>query len=558
MASIFDLLTLQDCQSAVATRTLSIEEQQSRNLYEGDHWLNGFGWLGQLPPPGTEGRDTMIDAIKSTLVSENVIAEVTHRHRSGILGREPKWAFVPRRPMEDDEEPTAEETTLIKEVEAAITAWWDIRGGLDILQRALVGSLLEEYAPLRLFVPSGLRDGAGQVTAKDPETALTDFVYLDVLRPGEAGVFTDDYTRRQVGIYVYPQAPAENKPSLPGSHSSSTDVVAEVTYLDDDSKLTQVKIIGRDGTVDEARPLMHLNGHLMINELRREPLITPQLRRQQMSLNLTLTQMLRNVNLAGSLERILINLMPPGKWVSSVDGTPWVDGTSAGEKVFVKEALPVGAGVSAFLRGIETKNEDGEVTGVTSGTVNYRDPVPVTTFVETRDLVYASMLNQVDQKHALISGDAAATGESRKQARAEFEGSLDYSKGALDKVGRWLCETLAALAALICNQAGRYDGLRCEFAAIVDSGPLAADERRVFAEENEKGLASLPTTLSRLGVDDVQAELALIQADQAAAEEKAARMMDIMAANADDGEEEDDGTLDDNTDPQNRRPRAVA
>ena len=70
------------------------------------------------------------------------------------------------------------------------------------------------------------------------------------------------------------------------------------------------------------------------------------------------------------------------------------------------------------------RDKDGNVTGYSNGTVNYRDPVPVDTFTQTRQEFRAAILAGVAQTHALISGDATASGESRKQARAEFEASL--------------------------------------------------------------------------------------------------------------------------------------
>jgi hypothetical protein len=102
--------------------------------------------------------------------------------------------------------------------------------------------------------------------------------------------------------------------------------------------------------------------------------------------------------------------------------------------------------------------------------------VPVDTFTETDDAFTASMLELAHQLHVLIGKDATASGESRKQARAEFAASLETSKAAVDEVGRWLLETVLALAAAIAGVPGHYESLRCEFGCMVDAGPLTADE----------------------------------------------------------------------------------
>jgi hypothetical protein len=93
-----------------------------------------------------------------------------------------------------------------------------------------------------------------------------------------------------------------------------------------------------------------------MRDLAREALVTPQIRQLQKALNLDLTQMTRNVNLAGSRDRIMVNIQPPGRRVDAA-GQPWVEGVSTGTPTFVREALPVGAGASAFLHGTRSSTK---------------------------------------------------------------------------------------------------------------------------------------------------------------------------------------------------------
>lgn len=523
MPSPFETLTLEQSQKLIESRAPSEGAKEARDFYAGEMWRDGEGWIGQRPPASSPQYQAQMDAIAAAQVGENVIAEVIGRHRAGVLGREPRWGFVPRRDIPDGEEPTAEEQALMGEADAALTGWWDRRKPLKALQSALATALLAERAPLRLFVPAGLRGEDGTipapVAAADAEgnprlAAALDLLFLDTPAPETAGVFTDDATRREAGLFGF----SRYKDGIPGlPPEGQGEACAELSFVGDEGA-TIIRVIGKE-SIEDSDPLP-LGGRLPLYDLAREALITPQVRQGQKAINLALTQMVRNVNLAGSLERIFINAAPPGRVVNKRTGEPWKKGDPEADRQFVGEALPVGAGVSAFLKGAEIRDKQDNLTGYANATVNYRDPVPVDTFTATRQEFRAAILDQVAQKHALITGDAMASAVSRKQARAEFEASLELTKTALDDAGRWLLETLLALAAIFAGQAGRYDSLRCEFGATIDAGPLSADDRQQIVAEYQAELLSRETTLSRLDVDDVEAEIARIEAEGTARDER--------------------------------------
>jgi hypothetical protein len=547
LPAIFDMLTLQDATKLVATADkLGPGDREALDFYRGDHWRGGLAWPGQKPPPGEQYQAQMA-AIAAGFVSKNVTREVVQRHRAGVLGKEPRWSFVPRRDLGKDDQgqpnpPTAEEQARIGEAEAALTAWWDRRKLLASLQQALDTALLIRRAPLRLLIPGGLRDANGQLALPtgtveaDRLAAALDALYLDGpsldedkpgLAPDACGTFTDDATRREVGIFAYKQAPADKPFAALLTDTTGGTEAAELTYLNDDGTTT-LRVLTASGEPQEAAPLP-LGGRILIHELRREALITAQVRQGQKSLNLALTQMVRNVNLAGSLERIFVNVKPPGRTVDEA-GDPWVEGRSTGEPTFIPESLPTGAAVSAFLRGVEVRDANGELTGYANGTVNYRDPVPVGTFTETDGAFTAGILEETSQLHVLIGKDAQASGEARKQARAEFANSLKASKATVDDSGRWVLETALALAAVIAGTPGRFDDLRCDFGAVIDAGPLTADERAEIVAEFAAGLSSKETTLSSLGVDDTGAEMARIAAEDEAKQARAAELAKQQAA----------------------------
>ena len=175
--------------------------------------------------------------------------------------------------------------------------------------------------------------------------------------------------------------------------------------------------------------------------------------------------------------------------------------------------LKTGAGTTNVLAGLPVSDASGRVTGYATPTVMYRDPVPVTTFNDTADAAYQGMLEEVHQLHAAIAGDATASGESRRQARADFEASLGATISEVEAAGRWLLETALAMAAAFANQPGRFDSLRATFTCRVDSGPISADEQDQTRQNVEAGLLSKETGMVRIGVDDTDAEKTKIAAE---------------------------------------------
>lgn len=506
MPAQFDTLTLDDARKLLARRALDAGAREALDFYAGDHWRDGDGWIGQQPPQ--EVRDKVMAQIAAGFVSQNVSGEVVNRHRNGILGREPRWGFVPRRALADGEEPNDAERALMVEADAALTEWWDKRKPFQLAQRAVARVLAVERAVLRLYVPIGRAEG-GRVAAADLATAL-DAIFPDLPEPGAAGVIEDAETGREVAFCASTIADADRIGPAPAGGGNGERI--ELCYLDD-AGATVLRVLG--GPAEESAAPLPLGGRLLSYELARDPLITPQVRQLQKALNLDLTQMMRNVNLAGSLERFILNAQRPGHWVDMAGATITQQQAATTEGArFVPEPLPTGAGVSAWLSGLTTTNEQTGQPVIANPSVQWRDPVPVGTFTDTQAALYQAILAECDQLHALISKDATASGESRKQARAEFATSLLLTKAVADAALRWLLETALALAATFVGSPDRFAELRCEVGCLVDAGPLSSDERDAIMAQHEKGLLSAETAMAQLGVEDTDAELARIRAER--------------------------------------------
>lgn len=479
---------------------------------KGDHYQKSKGYIGAKPLAGTAGYSQTMAQIEAGFVSENVIKEVVDRHISGVLGREPLWGFLPF----DAPSPEAEkrrsrfsklfnivrttiqkatgssEDKLAQEADEALTsAWWNTKKVRKTVKKAVRTALLEERVVIRFFFPNGLiAANGGQIPIqRDLANALT-IPQLDVLTADKAGVFVDDDTQQEFGVHIYKV----------GEESA-----ASLTYVE--NGLTILKIM-----VDKQADQLYsfeLGGRLLMYEIQRDALITEQIRSLQKSLNLTRTMMVRNINLAGSLERTIMNAERPTVKTRITDPTE-----AAGYREEIKESdYHVGSGATMFLTGMLVRNDSGEIINRANPNISFRDPVETDTFINTRDDLYAAMLSGSFQRFALISGDATAAGRSRVEARAEFASSLGDSKDPIDDLGRWLLETELRLGALICNRTKDFLPLRCDFNAIVETGPITPEERKANRADVAVGLLSKETAMSENGIDDTDAELARIQED---------------------------------------------
>lgn len=508
MPNPFDDYDLKKATEVVSGR---FDAQAAINLafYNGDHFQGGEGWIGPRRTLDDALYQASMKEIERGFISHNVIAEVTSRHVSGVLGRELHWAFTVKRELESvqvtdpvtgelvmrEGEPTDEEKALIAEAEAALVAWWDKREIPEILQNMLAGALNIKRAPLRLHVPPGLRDQSGNLPPGDLAACL-DMIWLQHLGTDEdtlnqqvpsATVYTDKNTRRDVGIFTYKDADKD---------------AAELSYVGDDGQ-TVLRIIGAEGA-ESAPLLLPLGGRLTLYELTRSCLITPQIVSQQKALNMAMSMKQRNAVMGGFLERVLLNVKWPSKTTTNADGST------------TETPLPlnVGPGTTNSFQGAEFTDENGNVR-VANPSISYRDPVSPLTFIQTEDSIYLSMLQEAQQLHYALAGDAVVSGESRKQARDAFHKDLQFSAGKVEAAARWALETVLAMASFFANQPGRFEVLRAMVQAHVDSGPISAEEMTVAADMYDRGVWAKETAQSETGIEDVDAENARIDQEQA-------------------------------------------
>jgi hypothetical protein len=517
----FESLTLDDLKakllkvSPVLDASTGFDAEANRLYYLGDHWQTGRAWAGPSVDKADNDSAVVLAKIQTQFTSANKIAEVVDRHVDGVLGREVSWMLesagaaaqdtpAEEEPEEDGDQPPAEKPEpkkdpLVSEAEELLTAWWDKRGMTQLMKDACAQVLHSQKANLRLYIPNGLLEDDGTLPVVSDLSEAMDLLYVDVPALESAGMVEDKSTKQRAGIYTWKD-----------EEDNGTDWV-EITYLVDDpadmkKKLTVLRVFQADSKDGPATIMLDLAGNLLMHEIKvPRPMVTAQMRSLQAQYNKSLTMMGHNSDMAGFLERTILNGELPGTWE--------LDKTAPGGKRFKPDPVRMGARTVNFIKGIEVDagNEGGKT--VVTPSIVYRDPVPVTTFVDTFTAYYAAILEEAKQTHVLLSKDAGASGESRLQARQDFLKSLNDTKPLLDEAVRWLLTTVLELACHVGKQVGRFRSLRPVSQIKPDAGPLTLEERKQISDDYKAGLRSRESTMALLGVDDVDAEIKRIDAE---------------------------------------------
>jgi hypothetical protein len=499
----FDPERLQKLRNRISSRKTKLEADHATNkqhtghletvrkMLAGDHWLEGAGWTGPQPTESDKAAE-VLRLIERVFVSRNLIGEVCIRHRDAVAGDEGAWDFTVRRELGvtfgEDNTPTPEKTTeaedaLITEANAAMTAWWDSSGVWAEIQDAVLNLVAQGRGVIRLYIPREetveQSDGSFIVPKADLETVIKS-IYVVSADPESAGEVRSDERVRQGAFFTF-------KDDL-----SSADR-REYQYVD---KKEGVTYIGLETGSEFDSIGYKIGGNLLIFEMVAPMLVSPQVVSQQKNINKYYTMMSRNNDVAGFVERTILNAQMPGAYTKN----------DKGEEIFVPGRYTAGAGITNFVAPYSYENPDGTKSYIPSS-IDFRDPVPVTTFTESIASTKHALYDEVKQSHILISGDATASGRSREQATNDFRTSLRPTVTQLEACLRWMLETTLRLASVLAGTPGKFDALRPNVQArIIVTQPSAADID-VDIKLVDKGLMSRENAMTRSGrVQDTAAE----------------------------------------------------
>jgi len=510
MPTPFDNLGLKKA-NEIVNRGITPLVKRNRMFMEGDHFQGGDGWMGPTPHPGEPGGARAMMLIERGFVSKNVIAEITERHSSGVVGREPAWGMAWKKPLPPLALNAAEEEreaweALDKErsdVEEWLTEWVDSRGAHELIQQVVTDLLWSGRSALRLYIPSGyLKEKDGETFAEAPDIpSALEMIWPDHPQIENARIFEDPDTKRRVSIFIYTKY--DDPVSQKGGRT-----YAELTYLDEDREFTIVRTISNN--TDTSYPIP-MGGRLLMHEMERPLLVSTQIQQAQRALNLALSNIPRTVVTAGYLRETLLNAQMPGDWVDEQGNPTNPDENPAA--TFRPAPYVTGPNHSNFVQGITYTDEEGK-THITTPSIHEGTPVPATSSIDAKNNHYSDILDEADQLHVLMGDKATASGKSRLDARIDFLASLMITQPRVEALGRWLIESVLALAEAVSGQPGKYsDRMRGVYRCRLNSGALAAEEQIQLVERVEKGLLPKEWAMEMMGVDDVDAALELIEGE---------------------------------------------
>jgi hypothetical protein len=504
------------------------------SMYEGDHWLSGAGYIGAPPDPEDRNAPKLWGRLRRSFASYNAVKEVTDRLAGCIFGQIPDYGLTVRRmrkqipkkvsdpafiapvdnptapaPLIDDPEGatepealTPDEQARILEAVAALEVFYSSRKTLRFLKRLFRRRLLQGRAYLRLTIPPKFRDTGGRVPpARDLNEAVQRIFFTEPTID-DAVHLTDEESRDELSITRYKRgkvevfelcfnddagrsyiATVEREMSAPAPDFP----VRGVAGLLPASPLAVQILAEEDGRLlsnipdEQISDPLELNGRLTVFEMAGDPLITEQIRSQNFSLNLNLTMSNHVTVESGFRELATTNVELETEFVP--------DPTAPGGRREVPKRLKRGAGAHLNFVGVTLEDAQGNET-LAPTSVQAFDPVSIDNFDKGQTMFRRNILAEAHQLWALITGDAAPSGESRIQAMADFVIlALDYQDECED-AGTWLTETVLNMAAVLMGKPGRFADLRANFKTRLYLGKLTAEEKQLLMTEVDKRLRS--------------------------------------------------------------------
>lgn len=500
--------------------------QENRLYIKGDHWQEGKQWVGPMIDVQDDPHmyQVLRKGIEKEFSPQNVIKETSGRVIDALLGRPSTWKIVPKSVQNVKEyQAEGQEKKEIDLLDAMFIEWYDKREVHQKFREFLKDGLVSQEAIFRYFIPrSSIDEETGEFELEFVEgTREVDInklalkLYLDVPKREDAEVYVDSSTMDELGIYRY----FKKKNELKDEETEYVETVF-IDELEDGTKETVLLLLTSEPTPEElaeapdnpeyynekdeteviAEMRMNLGGRITMYKRDIPVLVTEPVKRLQNQLNKTLTMLGHNLNEAGFLQEIFLNAQMPGHFEEEDIGN--------GRKIkrFVPDPIKRGSGYALFLQGLEQQKEADGTKSYTTPSVYTRQPVDVSTFEKGEYVYYRSILREVRQLHALITGDAAPSGESRKQALHDFAISLYEYSVHIERAGRWLFETLLAMIEHFAGEPGKYTNkYRIEFTPVIDPGPMSAEDKKFVLDAIAQGVWTLEDGRIKLGDNDPQA-----------------------------------------------------
>ncbi len=442
-------------------------------------------WTGPKPAGGEPQMETITKQIEEGYISNNLIKECVDRNVAAMIGLMPHW-FLYTGSDEASKPDSEERSPQIIEAEKILQTWIT-----QMLKHIAMQDGDDDANPLTMAVTQMLVTGRGYLRLYRPKryknltnAKLYQKIRLHCPPLGSVRVDRDDDGEIEQIAYTYKGG-------------------TEIQSLDPETgKLTFTVTYSGDRNNEQSPPESwesDFGGRWTIYELRSPSIINKDIKRMQNAINKALTMLGRNLDLAGFLERVITNAQSPGEWVD--------DPNRPGKQRFIpdKRGLQMGAGKTTFLSGIKLSDNSYTTPGVT-----YRDPIDISTFVSSVGLFAARLYLAFNQGHILASGDGAISGISRVQLRQDANLTLDRPAPVIENAFANILEVVLRFVEPV-----KYNDTFATVKLRKGINYITPEETAETRTNYQARLISRTTAMSALGIEDPDAEAALIDEEMA-------------------------------------------
>lgn len=430
---------------------------ENLDYYLGEHFAH---WVGPTVSATDPDYSAKMAHLERVFQSANLIQECCNNWRDGLLGEPFAWHLKTASGDRADPEADAGASAA----EQALQRWLDWVEQ-QALQADPAASNFQQASPWAEFALS---------------LAVLGRANLRLWQPGRFAQDADPLHR------IHLHAPRDGSVAVTRGNDGFIDKIS-YSYAQEQETQTQdeqgrILVTDAGGLPLEGIPPIDTGGRWLIQHSWMPSLLTPSVKALQNAINHALTMMLRNNELSGFREKVFANAEFP-------------------------EGVSRGPGLDLYVYGVPTG--DSTNPSYTNPSVFESEPVANSSLIESLNAWRSLLYREFSQGHLLTDSDAGLSGESRIQQRMAFELSL---RGAAIRIE----SAIAAVLNIVLRILG-YEGYEAVVELRISTGKLSAEEQKAVIDQYNAKLLATTSAMSRLGVKDPDAEVALIEAEMATA-----------------------------------------
>ena len=453
---------------------------QNIELYAGAHFNQ---WIGPiLDKEKYQDADEVMDAVERVFQSHNLVKECVDRHVDSLIGNPPIYFFTDLEGNRKNDEASNEADIYMQRIlnnwdTQATETETDLDDAFDPhpIVRALTLLLLTGTAYLRLWTPD--------IFANSPNPAQRVALHC----PSNDAIVIERHTGGFMKAVKY-------------RYVDEGIELTEYQFIDPLTNETVFQTLDTQGNLigDEIR--INLGGRFTVFEFRRSFLVSESIRRKQNGLNYALTMLLRNISFGGFPWLLVLGALPPGRWEQ--------DETTGREEYIEEGGIEVGPGEATFVTGTPEYDADGKITGYSRPSVFAKDPVSVQTFIDTVNTLTALIYREFGQQHIISDNKSQQVALVLQYIRDDNRRALKKDASRIAIVFKKLFLTAVLLAT---DEPERFLNLDISVQIQPSLNSPTGDDMQQTRENFKAGLLSRPTAMSRIGVEDTDAEEELIK-----------------------------------------------